>query len=275
MSLCGTCSRVLVPNVPCACGFGALPLLDPRRPLSVLDNSQLRGTYTVLEPNVAPVQLLVSLARSTIGEMIALNIQALELEKIRAPVPLPYTTLLRADVKWGTGGVYFVATMDVLRGVQIAVPAETIEVTGYQRDVKPPWVKNVCHPCLPKFAMHAGVAYGCVGRQAQLTDVVFAEAPTPDVPNPQATLANGCRFVDVPGFAQRVTLQIIGTGTARLRIFGYGEGFLTEYRYTSGAGPDEFGVGQQIPLPNGARFVDVISESGSRLIAYVIFQLAL
>ena len=183
----------------------------------------------------------------------------------------PYVTLVRGFIDWNVGGAEFKVALDLLQGVQISVNAEALYVRAGARDVLPRWPSpdpsgDWLLPCT-KYHVNAALGYGMCSRLAQLTEVAFLQAPgeTPEDPFVSE------RFM-IPYFARRVTVQPIGTGIVRLELYGSGRQTVT-YIYTSGNAPDEFGIGQQVPIPAGVDFARVTNMGGASVAAYVVFGL--
>ena len=222
---------------------------------------------------VEGAQIIAIAPRTAIGEMIACTFQPVEYKHDGShetpPFEAPVLSLLRGILIWSNGGANFRCELDLLRGIQVAVPAETIIMSVYQLNVVPPWEKQLQRICFPKYKCFGGVAYGCVGRQAQLTEIAHLY--------PQGTVLDGkcpkpldrCRF-EIPEFAQRVIVQVKGSqGTALLRVHGQGDENPTEETYVAGK------RGRHIEIDGGSRFVEILNLSDTPLVASVIFGLVL
>lgn len=176
--------------------------------------------------------------------------------------------MIRAKIAWGIGNTGFNAVCDFILGTQITVAAENVRVDA-QYLVTNRFSEGKAFDCvtfheLPEFLVDVGLGYGCIGKNAQLTELVQLENPDDEV------------IIQIPDFATFWTVQPVGVAIAEARMFGFAENLFTQYLFSSGGGPDEFGVGQQIRVFNGARFLKVINKNAvGPLYAFVIFALAL
>ena len=174
--------------------------------------------------------------------------------------------MVRGQVTWGLGCVSFVAFFDWLHGTQFTLVAETVQIDAQYMVISPPWLPCPNRACLPPLRLKAGLGYGCVGKGVRLTELAQIEEPGKSV------------LVDVPPFATHVTVQPACGMNAEIRLFDCGKGYAPCFTFRSGDGPgaEGFGIGQQIPIPNGVRFVEVFNKNAEGpLTAFVIFGLSL
>lgn len=174
--------------------------------------------------------------------------------------------LIRAHIKWGTGSNgEFEAEVDFVNGTQLSFPAETITVIGKylvthgDNEINP---EALCK--LPTFELNVGFGMGAVGKNATLTEFVSIKEP------------GAKKTIQIPQYATVFTVQPTEDSSAIARMFGFAKNLATKYRFTAGGGPDEFGIGQNIRIFNGARFLEITNDNASgTLDTFIIFGLAL
>ena len=237
------------------------------RPLSeTLTSTEMNhGRDAVLCPGDS--ETIVSVAnRCIVGESIAVVVGLEDVEDPTCCITDAHVhAMIRGHVSWGLGCVRFHAWFDWLHGTQLTLVAEQIDVTAHYLVVSPPWLP--CPDvCLPPLRVSAGLGYGCVGKGARLTELAQVETPGQSV------------LVDVPPFASHVTIQPACGQSAEVRLFDCGKAYAPCFTYVGGGSEaiEESGIGQQIPIPNGVRFVEVFNRNeAGPLTAFVIFGLTL
>ena len=172
--------------------------------------------------------------------------------------------LVRAVIQWGIGGINFHAELDFLNGTQLCLLMENCVIAARYDAAS---LDGHCDPCcLPRQRVSAAVGYGCVGRgsnPARLTEVACVKP------------GGRCR-IPIPPFATSFTVLPIQASRVAVDIVPCGLPMAVRDVIRPLSNADQNNTIDQIPLFNGARFVDVISRQEEGVAAaYVVFGLAL
>jgi hypothetical protein len=178
---------------------------------------------------------------------------------------------VRATLRWGTGGIYNTAEVDVLQGAQLSINAEDLDVyVRYIRDTRP-WDPSTSET-FPTFRVNVSCGYSNIGRNsnpARFSQLVQLQNP------------NDVKRIKIPKYAVSATVLPIGNTSTSIRVIGFGS--LYDVDYTPVAATEgslltnnRYIVENAIPLYNAARFIDVVNtqESGEAF-ALIIFGLSL
>lgn len=236
------------------------------RPLDGIPETN-RGNSEVIVPNDEP-RLVVDLhaeASQKYGEILSVVIVTDNGGCDPCTFPEDVIVLLRGILTFALGCVTFKAVIDIINGVIISIPAETVYVQA-QMLVLPKigTDPNVCHN-VPPVTVSAGIAYYNLARStARLTEV--AQVPV-----------GGRKRIPIPAFAVSFTVLPSGAGLAETEIITFGPGFSPKHL---SQGPltnlGQFNIVESVPLPNGAKCIEVANLSVvDPLIADIVFQLSL
>ena len=241
--------------------------LDVLRPLNgTLDGN--RGAQLVLGPQQS--QEIIRVANGCIqGESIGVTLgisvsgKLTANEKTRTSVHWP---LPRARVSWRTGnsGPLFV-DVDYKTGSTVGVIAESVWVHARYDVATPPWAtdEEKCDlSCLPEYRLQASFGYGGSCRIATFTEVAFVENFGERAKLP------------IPPFASTFTVLPINNTLVSAHIRGYG----SIYEVTDVIVAPLSNLGQsnridQIPIPNGARHIEIENRGDTPSMSFVMFGL--
>lgn len=194
------------------------------RPLCDRDIVNL-GNKHVVEPNGPRVIVVDLRARCVIGESLAVVFGVdpiCDAGKNRSdPCDQPENkfVLLRGHVVWGLGNARFEASVDILNGTIISLPAETIRVDAEMIVIERN--NSVPEGKIAPVEISAGFAYSVAGKHpARLTEVV------------QFTELGGRVRVPVPRFAQNFTVIPIAGQTIQAEPLAFGPGVSPQYIFT-------------------------------------------
>lgn len=265
------------PGIPVVRSTGCDPteVVEVRWPLGDMEPNQ-RGFEITLQPpdedQGTRTQTVVAARTNGCknGHLlcITLGITLAQLQNnSRVPLHTQFThPMVRAVIGYGVGSTSFEAECDWMLGTQLAVAAEYVEY------VKARYIKNtlpwapVPEPDAPAFRVSAGLSYGGIGRTsnpARFTELVQLENPD--------TITS----IQIPQFASSLTVLPV-VGSCEIQVFGFGGLYAVPYTIVTPLTNAQHNNENQIPLQNGARFVQVqnTSEEGP-LIVFLVFGLNL
>ena len=188
---------------------------------------------------------------TTVGEPVQITICATPVGHAPECVDEFVLPMVRALVTWGVGTCSCQAEVDVLHGTTLSVTAEIVKVEAFYKVVTVP--VDACPECLPDYRVVATLGFGCCSR-AQLTEFVVLEAE------------GWCERVAIPPFARSVAIMTTG-GAVEVDLVAFGSCFRTRCHVK--------GCGDELPIWNGARFVEVTSAAAKTTVVTLIFGLAI
>jgi hypothetical protein len=240
--------------------------LDVLRPL----NGTLpgcRGAQATLSPGKSLELIKVSNGCEQ-GECVGVSLGIAVLGKLTADERTRASMLLpqpRARVAWKTGNANLFVDVDFLSGTTLSVIAENVTVHAQYDIAVPPWAtdEEKCElGCLPAYRVQASFGYGGACRGARFTEVAFIETPGDRV------------TLDIPPYASTFTVLPINNVLVSAHIMGYG----AIYQVTDVIVAPLSNLGQsnridQIPIPNGARHIEIENRDKQPASAFVLFGL--
>lgn len=183
-------------------------------------------------------------------------------EKSRITGKLPFP---RARIFWGAGGAERAQVdVDIRSGTTVSVVTESIEVRLSYLVVLPPWTQeDPCDDaCMPVLHVSGFLGYGGCTR-ATLTEVAYVETPG------QSTL------IPIPPFAESFTVlpQASSSVSAHIRFLGsiYD---IEDVIVNPLSNQDQFNGVDQIPIPNGAMWIEIENTDNEPVSAFVVFRIS-
>lgn len=161
---------------------------------------------------------------------------------------------VRATVRWGTGGVYNTAELDVLQGAQLSINAEDLDVSvRYIRDTRP-WDPSPS-VTFPTFRVNVSSGYSNIGRNsnpARFSQLI-------QIQNPGTS-----QRVQIPKYAVSATVLPFNNGQLATNVIGFGTSYRVMYNPFPILEPEQLGndryiVENAIPLFNAARFIEIFN----------------
>ena len=243
------------------------PLLNPLdfiRPLTEVAESMRGHAQTICFGEEMPL-VRASRHACQIGEVIGITLDIEPVHPFDDDAGLESTApLVRAVIEWGIGGVVFKEVIvDFVNGTHITIGAEAICTVKARYDAAP-LGPNGCDPCcLPPMIVRAGLFYGCASRGATLTEVANIEEP-----------GESCR-IPIPPFAVSFTVLPVDGASVAADIGFCGPARVRSVIVTPLSNEDQHNALDQIPIPNGARYVEIVNRGAGRATAIVMFRIAI
>jgi len=238
--------------------------LDFIRPLTGVAESMRGNSKTICFGEAMPL-VRASRHACQIGEVTGITLDIEPVHPFEDDDALESTApLVRALIEWGIGGVVFKqAIVDFVNGTHIAVGAESICTVTARYDAAP-LGPNGCDPCcLPPMTVRAGLFYGCVSRGGTLTEVANVDE------------SDGRCRIPIPPFAVSFTVLPVDGASVAVDLGFCGPARVRTLIVTPLSNENQHNALDQIPIPNGARFVEVVNLGPGRATAIVMFRIAI